>query len=334
MMRRIALFLAGLILILWQLPLYGEGLTVGFLAGVGGLGDESYNDMTLAGLAEARKLYKFDLIHEVSDATRPGIERSVRGLIAKGAGIVVSNRIAFPDILHKAAREHPEIKFVLNDMPWGKIPNVVSIGYDQHEGAFLVGALAAWFSKSRNIAFIGGTDIPVIASFSSGFREGVRYASPEATLIERFVAEGVDASGFDNPKRAFDMASALYESGVDVIFAAAGLSGNGVIHAAKVKDRFVIGVDTDQDHMAKGNVLTSMMKRLDTATFQEVSRIIEGRFQAGVRYYGLKEGGIGLSPMKYTRDLIGDALLAKVEKTRQRIVDDEIAVTRVDYLGQ
>lgn len=313
-------------------PAAAEYPSVGFLVGAGGLGDESYNDMTLAGLVRARRVYGFRLFHELCDETPGGIHSALERLLEKGVGVIVLNRIAHAKIVYRHAAENPGIYFIVNDMPWDRSPNMVCLGYAHHEGAFLVGALAGWMTRSGAVGFIGGNDLPVIRSFRIGFQEGVRYADPKVRVLEELVARGNDTSGFNNPRKGYDLAGKLYDEGADILFAAAGLSGNGVIHAARTHGLYVIGVDTDQDHMAKGHVLTSMIKRLDEATASEVSAIMEGRFTPGVRYYGLREGGIGLSPMKYTRHLIPEDVLARLEKARQGIIDGSVQVTTFDYL--
>ena len=144
-----------------------------------------------------------------------------------------------------------------------------------------------------------------------------------------FVSTGDDFSGFSDPGRGAEMAAGMYASGVDIIFAAAGLTGNGIIRAAKQAGKYVIGVDADQDHMAKGHVLTSMMKRLDRAAFLEVTRIVQGEFRPGITYYSLSNGGVSLSPMKYTHHLIPDAVHEALKATESDIIAGKIKVTDV-----
>lgn len=307
-------------------------MTVGFLVGAGGIGDESYNDMTLAGLADAKRDYNVRIIHELSDESAEDTRRALDRLIAENADIIVSNRITHPEVLYRCAARFPGKYFIFNDMPWKGQSNSTSLGYANHEGAFVVGALAGWMTRSGIVAFIGGNHLPVIESFRIGFSHGVRYANSKADIIEAHISRGRDPSGFSNPRKGYQTAMALYARGADIVFVAAGLSGNGVIQAAKESDRFVIGVDTDQDHMAKGKVLTSMMKRLDKATYSEVSAIIENRFQPGLKFYGLKEGGVGLSPMRYTRHLIPQAVLNSLEETEKKIISGKIQVPMINYL--
>jgi basic membrane protein A len=181
-------------------------------------------------------------------------------------------------------------------------------------------------TRTGKVGFIGGVDIPIMQVFQRGYLQGAHHINPKLPVQSDFISQGRDLSGFNNPAAAFHLAMALYNQGVDIIYAAAGVSGNGVIRAARKSDRFAIGVDSDQDHLAKGHVLTSMMKRLDVTTFQEIDRIVKGKFQAGVKNYGLKAGGIGMSEMKYTRHLISDAVRSRLDALKKDIIVGKIRV--------
>jgi basic membrane protein A len=172
-------------------------------------------------------------------------------------------------------------------------------------------------------------DTPAVHSFQVGFAEGVAHADPAVAIEVDFVSTGNDFSGFSDPGRGARIATAMYAGGVDIIFAVAGLTGNGVIRAAQQAGKFAIGVDADQDHMAKGHVLTSMMKRLDRAAFLEVTRIVQGEFEAGTTTYSLADGGVSLSPMKYTRHLIPDEVLAALKAIESGIIAGRIRVTDI-----
>lgn len=299
-------------------------LTVGFLTGIGGLGDHGFNDMAYAGLARAKKEFGLKLIPIQPKNVNDTI---MQRLLKEKPDVIVCNGFEWIDLVKKYARLHPETRFVVNDIEVKGFPNVASILYSQHEGSFLAGALAGWMSKTEKVGFIGGVDHPVIHAFRVGFREGVRYANPQVNVMEVFIAPENDFSGFDNPKKGHRVATDFYQKGADIIFAAAGTTGNGVIWAAQQQKKFVIGVDSDQDHMARGHVLTSMMKRLDQAVFREISRIQKGEFKAGIHFYGIKEKGVGLSKMKYTRHLIPKNILEKLEDVEAGIRSGNIRVT-------
>ncbi len=255
----------------------------------------------------------------------------MKRLIEQTPDIIIISAWERIEVVRNYAILYPEIYFILNDKPLTGLPNVISTVYGQHEGSFLVGALAGWMTKTKKVAFIGGVDTKVIHAFRIGFREGVHYADPKVEVAEAYVSRGRDFSGFQNPAEGHRLALEQYKNGVDIIYAAAGLSGNGVILAAQQEKKFVIGVDTNQDHLAKGFVLTSMVKRLDHAIFQEISNIIKGSVKAGVHFYGLKQGGISLTPMKHTKHLVPGQILQSIKETEAKIITGEIKVTNFLY---
>ncbi len=186
-------------------------------------------------------------------------------------------------------------------------------------------------TKTNKIGFIGAVDIPVIHAFRIGYIEGAKYANPNIKVEYTFITTGNDFSGFEKPEEGFRVATKQYQSGIDIIFqVAGGQTGNGIINAAKTEKKFAIGVDYDEDHIAKGFVLTSMIKRIDVSTYKEVMKIINGKFQSGVVNYGLSDKGVSLSPMKYTKHLIPEEILKKLKDVEKNIIAGKIKVT--DYL--
>lgn len=313
---------------------------VGFIVTSSGLGDQSFNDMTYAGLVRVKNQLDMVLIRELTDTTEASRAEAVKKLVKRGAGLIVASGWEFRGMIHDAATLYPTTKFLLNDVPLPGFDNVISTEFAQHEGAYLAGALAGWMTKTAKVGFVGGEDMPVIRSFLTGFEAGLRYTLPDAELFSKFVAPyGNKPSGFNNPREAYLVAEDLYRRGADILFGVAGLSGNGVIRAARKFDRFVIGVDADQDHMAKGLVLTSVMKRLDHATFLEVTQALTGEFIPGVRYYNLKKGGISLSPLTYTRHLIPEEVLKRLAEIKAQIkagkikVPGELSFKKNDHSG-
>ncbi|WP_136805781.1 BMP family lipoprotein [Desulfosediminicola flagellatus] len=302
--------------------------TVGFLVPVSGLGDQSFNDMTYAGLIQARASHDFRLIREQSEGfTEKSRKHAMDRLIDRDADIIVANGWEYRDVVAEYSRKYPKRIFIIHDFPLEGLPNVISTIYGQHEGSFLAGALAGWMSKSKKIGFIGGMDMPVIRAFQVGFRAGAEYVTSEIQVSEMFLStpESGD-SGFNNPKLGFKTANRMYNDGIDIIFGAAGLSGNGIIQAARQQQKFVIGVDADQDHMAKGFVLTSVIKRLDMATINILDNIFNGKHVQGVYSFGLKEAGVSLSPMTYTKHLIPEDVQKKIESLQQQIIAGEVKV--------
>jgi basic membrane protein A len=321
---------AALLGLLWAAPRLAAAestLQVGLLVGVQGLGDQSYNDMTYAGLVRARQTHGISILLEHTDLEADAIEAAMQRLIERQIDVIVANGFYFRSAIDKYARLHPKRFFIIHDAVIADLPNVASVTYAVEEGSFLVGALAALMTRTGQCAFIGGVDTPIMQVFRRGYEQGARHIDPDLPVRVEFICKGPDFSGFDNPAAAFDLATRLYDRGVDIIYAAAGVSGNGVMRAARKQGRYAIGVDSDQDHMAKGRVLTSMMKRLDVTTFEEIDKIVRGVFQAGVRNYGLKAGAIGLTEMRYTRHLIPDAVYARIQSLKDAIIAGNIVVT-------
>lgn len=321
--------LLALVLMLWG-TCGAESLTVGFLAGGGGLGDQSYNDMTWIGLAKAREQYGIRLTYAPAEENDASRAEALDTLLSAGATVVVCNGAGLLPMVKTVASQRPEITFIINDHLIQGYDNIVSTTFANHEGSFLAGVLAGAMTKTRRIGFIGGVRMCAIRSFHMGFTQGVRFANPEATVTTRYITEAGDYSGFSNPDAGYALADALYSQGVDIIYAVAGLSGNGVIQAARTHNRYVIGVDADQDHMARGLILTSMMKRLDRASLMEVEKILSRRFQPGESPYNLKNGGVSLSPMRFTRDMIPEAIHRQLKLAESDIISGKLTVHRCE----
>lgn len=306
-----------------------QAATVGFAAAAGGLGDNGFNDMAYTGLRKAQQQYGFRLL--VAEAEKTGIagEAELKNILEQ-SDVIVFLGDQYEKSARIAAAKYREKHFLILDVEIKDLPNLASVMFKQHEGSFLAGVLAGSMSRTGIAGFAGGAEIPVIHAFRVAYEEGIRYANPAVKVISSFASGPDDYSGFDKPEKGFEMASQQYAQGADIIFAAAGLTGNGVIEAARKHKKFVIGVDSDQDAMAKGYVLTSMIKRLDTAAFNEISKFMEQRFEPGVRKYGLKEKGVSLSEMKYTKDLIPKEVSEKIAAAEEKIVSGEIKVS--DYL--
>lgn len=302
---------------------------VGFLIPSSGLGDQSFNDMTYAGLVQARTQHGFTLIREqCADFTEKSRLQSMQRLLSRGANIIVVNGWEYRHLVEKYAVLNPERIFLINDFPMDGFDNVISTVFAQHEASFLAGALAGWMTKSGKIGFIGGMDMPVIRSFQTGFNEGAKFSNPNIEILESFLSTPDESlSGFNNPALGFSTASRMYQNGADIIFGPAGLSGNGIIQAARRHQKYVIGVDADQDHMAQGYVLTSVMKRLDKAIISLLDRIYNKEKITGTYSFGLKENGVSLTPMTYTKKQIPVEIQEKIAQLRQEIIDGKIHVT-------
>lgn len=320
--------LAALCFLLVSIPCLAAPPVIGFVTGSSGLGDLSFNDMAYGGIRRAQQEYNFKLVVLEPKQSGKSSDEDVLGVVEQ-SDVVILLGAQHTELAKNAARANPDKKFILVEVPVEDIPNISSVMFQQHEGSFLAGALAGYMTKTGKVGFIGGTVIAPVQAFEQGYREGVTYANPDVQTLVEYTSPAGDFSGFSNPQKGHQQAMGQYEQGADIIFAVAGLTGNGVIEAARRTGNYAIGVDSDQDSLAKGFVLTSMIKRLDEASYNELKKALEGSFSPGVTYYGLKDGGVSLSDMKYTRDKIPAEILKKVDDIKAKIINGEITVTNL-----
>ena len=282
---------------------------VGLVLSPDGLGDMSYNDMQYNGLIEAYRHKEIEVRYRVPPVDTPQaitalceemLVREKCSLLLAGEGVRMT------PIFNALARKYPAVTFALLGYCGDPLPNLVSSRFAQYEGSYVTGVLAGRMSATGRIAFIGGVDIPALGEFSAGFAAGVRRSLPKAALETRFISHYPDFSGFNNPQAGYRLARELYAEGVDVIYGAAGKSGNGIIQAARDAGRYVIGVDSNQDHMAPGFVLTSMMKRLDIAVVSIVERFLARTLAGGqaIIDFNYANGGVSTTDMAYAREKI------------------------------
>ncbi len=305
-------------------------VSVGLVFDIGGRGDNSFNDAADRGLerAKAELGVRTEVLEPGDGADR---ESALRQLAAKEHDLIVGVGFLFTDDIVQLAKEFPSKRFACVDFtvtPGAEIPpNLVALKFKEEEGSFLVGALAALVSRTGKVGFVGGMEIPLIKKFEAGFKAGVAEVAPAMPVLLKYA--GVTGDAFRNPARGKELAIAIYGQGADVIFHASGSTGQGVFAAAKESGRLAIGVDSDQHALAPGHVLTSMVKRVDVAVFEEVRAVKEGRFQGGVRTFDLASGGVDYVYDERNRPQIPDDVRAKVETLRGRIVRGEIQVPSI-----
>lgn len=250
----------------------------------------------------------------------------VNSVAGSGADIIVAVSFVNVSTLLSVSEKHPKVKFMIIDgvaPPF--YPNVKSIIFREHEGSFLVGMLAALKSKSGKIGFVGGRDVPLIRNFAWGYRQGAQYVNPNVQISEVMVGDGPEA--WDNPEKAESLANAQYKLGADVIFAAAGASGLGVLKAASEKDgRYAIGVDSNQNGLYPGHVLTSMVKHVDVAVYNALLDVAKGNWSPGILNLGLRESAVDYVIDENNKPLLDDAMLAVVEGARQQIINGSLEV--------
>jgi basic membrane protein A len=338
--KRFVVATAALLLANVLLLLPGQGRTrasggahplrVGLVFDVGGRGDKSFNDAAYLGLDRAVRE-----LGVVAEYVEPGEgsdrESGIRLLAAKGFDLVIGVGFIFSDDLYSVASEYPHTRFACID--YAKfdangfvVPpaNMVALKFREEEGAFLVGALAALTSKTGTVGFVGGMDIPLIRKFEAGYTAGARHVCPSCAVKVGYA--GVTGDAFKNPQKGKELALAEYAAGADIIFHAAGSTGLGVFEAARELDRYAIGVDADQWSEAPGRVLTSMTKQVDVSVFDTVRDLQAGKWQGGVREFGLAEAGVDYVYDAHNRALIADSTRARVESLRKQIIAREIRV--------
>lgn len=305
---------------------------VGLVFDVGGRGDKSFNDAAFRGLERAR-----DELGAAVEYIEPGDgsdrESAIRIFASRRFPLVVTTGFIFTDDVDLVAREYPGIAFAAVDyalevdaagQPVPPPPNVAALRFREEEGAFLVGALAGLTTRTQAVGFVGGMEIPLIRRFEAGYRAGVHHVCAACRVLVGYA--GVTSSAFKDPGRGKELALTQYGNGADIVFHASGTTGLGVFEAARLTGNLAIGVDSDQYHEAPGHVLTSMVKRVDTAVFHTVADVQAGRFRGGVRSFGLAEDGVAYVYDDNNRALVPDNVRARVEAIRAAIVRGEIDV--------
>lgn len=253
----------------------------------------------------------------------PGLaDEAIHALIGQGINLVLSGFHGSHDIA-TLARDHPDVRFVVIDSTLA-LPNVQAITFREHEGAFLVGILAAMFSKTGKTGFIGGMDVPVIRRIGCGYAQGIRHARPEAEPL--WSVTGTTMAAFNNPAAGRRQAEDQLARGADVIFAAAGRTGRGALEAIAEAGRLAIGMDLNQNDLYPGVVLTSLTKRVDIAAYRALKKALGGTWRAGVESLGLAENGIGWSLDQHNAPLISDDVFNTLERSHQDIVGGTLTV--------
>jgi basic membrane protein A len=294
--------------------------------GTGGQFDKSFNESAYTGaerfLAETGIEYRY---FEPTDDTQG--EQALRNFASRGFSPVIAVSFAWTEALTVVAAEFPDTQFVIVDSVV-EAPNVRSVVFKEEEGSYLVGVLAAMQSESGTLGFIGGMDIPLIHKFSCGYAQGIMATNPDATFIENYV--GTTGAAWNDPIRAGELTQTQMDQGADVIFAAAGASGLGALQAAADAGNYGIGVDSNQNYLHPGNVLTSMVKRVDVAVYQAFADARAGAFTADIQSLGLAEDGVGWADDEFNADLITAEMRTAVDAAREGIVSGSITVH--DYM--
>lgn len=297
-------------------------LKIGMVLNMGGLGDKSFNDSAYAGMKRAELDYDINFNY-VEPTSLSDFSQYLDDYASAGYDLVIAIGYDMNSPLKVVAPNYPNTKFIVVDTIVDE-PNVTSIMFNNKEGAFIVGALSGLMTKTDKIGYIGGVDMSFLNEFRDGYIDGARYTNPNIEDLNLYVG---GTNPFNDPAKAKELALSLKNSGADIIFAAAGGSGRGLMEAVNEdKDLYAIGMDSDQDADVKGKVLTSMMKRVDNVLFQSVGDFINGNLQNGVKVYGLKEGGVSTTNFEYTKEVIGEENLVKLKKIEEKIINGEITI--------
>jgi basic membrane protein A and related proteins len=287
---------------------------------LGGKFDRSFNQAAYQGAERWKKdSGKSYLEFEVQNAAQR--EQATRRFAERGANPIVG--IGFPQAgsIEAVAKDFPKVQFAIIDMVV-PLPNVQSFVYREHEGSFLVGMMAALASKTGKVGFVGGMDIPLVLKFLCGYEQGAKFANAKIEVISAMT--GTTPAAWTDPARGAELTKAQMAQGVDVVFAAAGTTGLGIMQAAKDAGKLSIGVDSNQNHLHPGSVLTSMVKRVDLAVAQAFSGV-----KPGITALGLKEGGVDYAMDEHNAKLVTADMKRRVDAAKADIIAGKLLV--VDY---
>jgi basic membrane protein A and related proteins len=323
---------------------------VGIVFDIGGKDDRSFNAAAWAGVKCAETGTLPDgktacgkpalgiVLRDVEPGTPNAIEPAMRAFAERGYDLVIGVGFSQAPIMQVVARDYPNIHFaiidgvVFSDDGKTPMPNVAGLLFKEHEGSYLVGMIAAKTSRTGTVGFVGGMDIPLIRRFEKGYEEGAKAVNPAIHVVQNYV--GVTDAAWNNPGKGKELSLAQMDKGADVIFAAAGNSGLGAFDAVEQAGtengratHFVIGVDSNQNGVKPGFVLTSMVKRVDNAVYDIVKEVVDGKFKGGFHVFGIESDGVGYVVDQYNRNLVSADAIAAAEEARKKIIAGQIKVT-------
>ncbi len=298
---------------------------------IGLLGDRSFLDSAARGIEMANE--EFDNVETqiIENADVGEQQLAARAMAEDGYDLVITVGFGSADWTNEIALEYPDTNFAIVDATLDA-PNGTGLTFREDEGSFTVGMVAAMMTKTGKVGYIGGMDVPLLRRFEEGYIQGVKYANPDVEVVSGWVGE------FNDPTKGKELALTQYEEGVDIIFAAAGKSGEGVIAAAAEQDLFEIGVDSDQCWIEPGNVIASMLKRVDLAVFGAIEDLTQGDLEGGTKVFGLEENAVGMCHLygvdTYFQDngpedmanQLEEEVIPAVEVAVERIKNDEMCV--------
>jgi basic membrane protein A len=303
-------------------------LRVGLVLDKGGKDDKSFNSAAYVGAMKAKdELHVFVKYVEATDDN--SFESLIRAFAQKDFDIVIAIGITQREAMQKVAAQFPNKHFAIVDAEV-KAPNVKSMLFEEQQGSYLVGAAAALSSKSGEIGFIGGMDIPLIRRFELGYEAGAKKINPKIKVVSNYI--GITGDAWNNPAKGKELAVSQYDQGADVVFAVAGASNTGVFDAVEEKDKLAIGVDSDQDGIKPGHILTSMIKHVDVAVYTTCQELVAGKFVPGVQHFGLATHGVDYAVDQYNQKILPESSRKKLDELKTQIIAGKIHVP--DYYIQ
>lgn len=313
-------------------PTAPTGPEIGLVYDAGGRGDKSFNDAAYRGLTRAKDELGV-AVKDIEPSAQTSKEAAMRALAQRGTPVIFGIGVLFSAEITKLAEEFPKTRFVCIDYapPAGygeggkPLPaNLLGVRFREHEGGYLVGAIAAQVTKTKTIGFVGGQKIPLLERFVAGYRAGAQAIDPDVKVLIDYA--GNTPAAWTNPTKGKELALAQYGGGADVILHGAGSTGLGVFAAAKETGKLAIGVDSDQSDEAPEHIVTSMLKRVDEAVFRAIVDYKAGKPQSGIQSLGLAEQGLGYVAKEQNARWITPEVKARVDALRDQIVAGEIVV--------
>ena len=290
---------------------------------MGGKYDKSFNEGVWNGVEKFTKETGVEVMEfEVTNETQR--EQAMRRMAERGATIVLGVGFAQADAIAKVSADYPDKQFSIIDVGWLDAPNLRQYVFKEHEGSYLVGVAAALASKTDKVGFVGGMDIPLIRKFACGYVGGVKSVNGSAAVYQNMT--GTTPSAWNDPAKGAELTRSQIDRGADVVYHAAGGTGVGVIQAAADAGKLAIGVDSNQNGMAPGSVLTSMLKRVDVAAYETFKDAMSGSFSSGVKVLGVAEGGVDWALDENNASLVTASIKSAVEKARSDILSGKVVV--------
>jgi basic membrane protein A len=319
----IKLVAAGMLAMFTVIQAWAEDFKPAVIYDMGGKFDKSFNEGVYNGIKRFTdetgiKVMEFEVTNETQR------EQAMQRMVDRGATLVLGVGFAQADAINKVAGENPDRNFAIIDVNWLDQPNLRQYAFKEHEGSYLVGMAAALASDTGKIGFVGGMDIPLIRAFACGYVQGAKAVNADIDILQNMT--GTTPAAWNDPGKGAELTQSQIDRGADVIYQAAGGTGIGVIRAAADAEKLAIGVDSNQNHLAPGSVLTSMLKRVDVAAYETMKDGMSGDFETGVRILGLAENGVGWALDENNEKLITDEMKTAIDSASAEIVAGDISV--------